>query len=144
MRSGGKCASPGDIFLLFHIVKVVALVLFRSQDVAPPFNKPRLIGKLSLQRYRQLHVLSLDWNIYLLASSLSAYDKDASISWLPSCFGAFLRSRVVSSCTSPCLLLLNIMVRVNSNIASILWLPVWRVKTLAKLMMWFHWFVMGK
>ncbi len=24
-------------------------------------NKPRLIGKLWLQRYRQLHVLSLDW-----------------------------------------------------------------------------------
>ncbi len=63
MRSGGKGASPGDLSLLFHIVKVVALVLFRSQDVATPFNKPRLIGKLSLQQYRQLHVLSLDCNI---------------------------------------------------------------------------------
>ncbi len=60
MRSGGKGASPGDLALLFPIVKVVALVLFRSQDVAPPFDKPRLIGKLSLQLYRQLHVLSLD------------------------------------------------------------------------------------
>ena len=34
---------------------------FRSQDVAPPFDKPRLIGKLPLQLYRQMHVLSLDW-----------------------------------------------------------------------------------
>ncbi len=48
MRSGGKDASPGDLSLLFHIVKVVALVLFRSQDVAPPVNKPRVIGKLSI------------------------------------------------------------------------------------------------
>ncbi len=38
MRSGGKGASPGDLSLLFHIVKVAALVLFRSQDVAPPFK----------------------------------------------------------------------------------------------------------
>ncbi len=60
MTSGGKGASSGDFSLLFHIVKVVALVLFRSQDVAPPFNRPRMIGKLSLQRYRQLHLLSLD------------------------------------------------------------------------------------
>ncbi len=60
MRSGVKGESPGDLSPLFHIVKVVALVLFRSQDVALPFHKPRLIGKLSLQRYRQLHVLSLD------------------------------------------------------------------------------------
>ena len=59
MISGGKGASPGDLSLLFHIVKVVALVLFRSQDVAPPFYKPRLIGKLSLQLYRQVPVLSL-------------------------------------------------------------------------------------
>ena len=58
MRSGGKGASPGDLSLLFHIEKVVALVLFGSQDVAPPFDKP----KLSLQRYMQLHVLSIDCN----------------------------------------------------------------------------------
>ena len=62
MRSGGKGASPGDLSLLFHIVKVVALVHFRSLDVAPPFNKPKLIGKLSLHGYRQLYVLSLDCN----------------------------------------------------------------------------------
>ncbi len=60
MRSGGKDASPGDLSLLFHIVKVVALVLFRSQDVALPFSKPRLIGKLSLQLCRQMHELSVD------------------------------------------------------------------------------------
>ncbi len=62
MRSGGKGASPGDLSLLFHIGKGVALVLFRSQDVVPPFDKPRLIGKLQLQLYRQMHVLSLDCN----------------------------------------------------------------------------------
>ena len=56
MRSGGKGASPGDLSLLFHIVKVVALVLFRSQNV----DKPKLIEKLLLQLYRQMHVLSLD------------------------------------------------------------------------------------
>ena len=60
MRSGGKDATPGDLFMLFHIVKMVALVLFRKQDVAPPFHKPGLIGKLSFQLYRQMHVLSLD------------------------------------------------------------------------------------
>ena len=60
MRSGGKGASPGHLSLLFHIVKVVALVLFRIQDVAPPFDKPRLVGKLSLQLNRGMHVLSLD------------------------------------------------------------------------------------
>ncbi len=59
MRSSGKDASSGDLSLLLLIVKVVAQVLF-SQDVAPPFNKPRLIGKLSLQQYGQLHVVSLD------------------------------------------------------------------------------------
>ncbi len=60
MGSGGKGASPGDLSLLFHIVKVVALVLFRSQDDALPFDKSRLIGKLSMQLYRQMHILSLD------------------------------------------------------------------------------------
>ena len=50
MRFGGKGASTGDLSLLFHIVKLVELVLFRSQDAA----------QFSLQRYRQLHVLSLD------------------------------------------------------------------------------------
>ena len=76
MRSGGKGASPGDLSLLFHIVKVGALVVFRKQDVAPPFNKPRLIGKLSLQRYRQLHVLSLDCINYIMSFSI---DLDLSI-----------------------------------------------------------------
>ena len=65
MRSGGKGASPGDLSLSFHIVKAVALVLFRSQDVAPPFHKPRLIEKLSLQLYRQMHILSLDCNVLI-------------------------------------------------------------------------------
>ncbi len=60
MRSGGKGASSGDLSLLFHIVKAVALVHFRSQDVATSFHKPRSIGKLSLQLYRQMHVLSID------------------------------------------------------------------------------------
>ena len=63
MRSGGKGASPGDLSVLFHIVKVVALVLFRRQDVAPPFDKPILIEKLhhcSYTVYRQMYVLSLD------------------------------------------------------------------------------------
>ena len=50
MRSGGKGASPGDLSLLFHIVKAVALVIFRSQDIALPFFEPILIGKLSLRR----------------------------------------------------------------------------------------------
>ena len=66
MRSGGKGASPGYLSLLFHIVKVVALVLFRSQAVALPFDKPRLLGKLSLQFYRRMHVLSL--NCYTLVT----------------------------------------------------------------------------
>ena len=70
MRFGGKGGSPGDLSLLFHIVKVVALVLFRSQDVAPPINKLRLIGKLSLQRYVQLHVLSLDWFTNLMCPAI--------------------------------------------------------------------------
>ena len=60
MRAGGKVASPGNLSLLFPIVKVVALVFFRSQDVAPPFDKPRLIGKLSLKLYWELHVVSQD------------------------------------------------------------------------------------
>ena len=60
MASGGKGASPGHLSLLFHIVKAVALVLFRSQDVALPFDKPRLLGKLSLQQDGQMHVLGPD------------------------------------------------------------------------------------
>ncbi len=36
MRAGGKGVSPGNLSLLFLIVKAVALVLFRFQDVAPP------------------------------------------------------------------------------------------------------------
>ena len=60
MRAGGKGASPGNPSLLFLIVKAVALVVFRSQDVATPFDKPALIVKLSLKLYWQLHVLSQD------------------------------------------------------------------------------------
>ncbi len=45
MRAGGKGTSPGDLSLLFLIVKSVTLVLFRSQDVALPFDKLRLIEK---------------------------------------------------------------------------------------------------
>ena len=56
MRAGGKGTSPGKLSLLFLIVKAVALVIFRSQDVAPPFDKLSLIEKLSLKLYRQLHV----------------------------------------------------------------------------------------
>ena len=43
MRAGGKGASPGNLYLVFLIVTAVALVLFKGQDVAPPFDKPRLI-----------------------------------------------------------------------------------------------------
>ena len=44
-RAGGKVASPGNLSLVFLIVTAVALVLFRSQDVALFFDKPRLIEK---------------------------------------------------------------------------------------------------
>ncbi len=60
MRAGGKGASPGNRPLLFLIVKAVALVLFRSQDVPLTFDKPRLIEKLSFKLYRQMHVVSRD------------------------------------------------------------------------------------
>ncbi len=60
MRAGGKGASHGNLSLLFLIIKAVARVIFRSQDVAPPFDKLRLIEKLSLKLYWQLHVLSQD------------------------------------------------------------------------------------
>ena len=66
MRAGGRGASPGNLSLLFLIVTVVALVLFRSQDVAPPFDKPRLIEKLSLKLYLRLHVLSQDCTYFFL------------------------------------------------------------------------------
>ncbi len=62
MRAGGKDASPGNLSLLFLIVKAVALVLLRSQDITLPFDKPRLIEKLPLQLYRQLHVVNQDCN----------------------------------------------------------------------------------
>ncbi len=52
MRGGDR----GNLFRLFLIVKVVALVIFRSQDVAVPFNKPTL----SLKLYWQLYILSQD------------------------------------------------------------------------------------
>ncbi len=54
MGASSKGASPGNLSLLFLIVKAVALVLFRSQDVELSFDKPRLIEKLSLKLYRQL------------------------------------------------------------------------------------------
>ena len=60
MRAGGKVASTGNLSLLFPIVHVVARVLLRSQDVALLFDKPRLIEKLSLKLYRQLHVAGQD------------------------------------------------------------------------------------
>ena len=53
-------ASPGNPTLLFLIVKAVALVLSRSQDVPLTFDKPRLIEKMLLKLYRQLHVVSQD------------------------------------------------------------------------------------
>ncbi len=58
MSTDGKCASPGGLSLLFSIVKVVAMVLFRSQDFALPFDKLRLIEKLFVQLYGQLHVVN--------------------------------------------------------------------------------------
>ncbi len=64
MRVGGKGVPPGNLSLLFFIVKAVALVLFGSQDVALPFYKARLIDKLSLKLYWQLHVLSQDWKLF--------------------------------------------------------------------------------
>ncbi len=63
MRAGGKGALPGNLSLLFIIVKAVALVLFRSQDIPPTFDKPRLIDKLSLKLYTQLHVESQDYSM---------------------------------------------------------------------------------
>ena len=47
MRSGGNGASPGDLSLLLLIVKEVALVLFSSQDILLPLDRPGL-GQLSL------------------------------------------------------------------------------------------------
>ena len=49
MRAGGKGASPGNFSLLFLIVKAVALVLFKSQDVPPTFDKPRLIKTMIIE-----------------------------------------------------------------------------------------------
>ena len=62
MRAGGRGASAGNVSLSFLIVKTVALVLSRSQDVAPHFDMPRLIEKLSLKLYRQLHVMIQHWS----------------------------------------------------------------------------------
>ncbi len=58
-------------------------MLFRSQDVAPPFDKPRLIEKLSLQLYRQMHVLSLDCttaNVFVSVDDTPSVVGDASAS----------------------------------------------------------------
>ena len=60
MTAVGKDASPGNLSLLFLIVKAGALVLFNCQDVPPTFDTPRLIEKLSVKLYRQLHVVSQD------------------------------------------------------------------------------------
>ncbi len=60
MRAGGNGASPGNLTLSFSIVKLVALVLFRGQDIAMPFDKPRVIEKLSLKLYGWLHGVSQD------------------------------------------------------------------------------------
>ena len=60
MRAGGKGESPGNLSMLFLIVRAAALVVFRSQDVPLTFHKPRLIEKLLLKLYRQLHVMSQD------------------------------------------------------------------------------------
>ncbi len=65
MTTGGKDASPGNLSLLFLSVKAVALVLFRSQDVSPSFDKPRLIEQLPLKLYRQLHVVRQDCISYI-------------------------------------------------------------------------------
>ena len=66
MRAGGRDGSPGKLSMLFLIVQAVALVLFRSQYVTLPFDKPRLIQKISLKLYRQLHVVSQDCNSCML------------------------------------------------------------------------------
>ncbi len=58
MRAGGKGATPGNLSLLFLILKAVTLVLFRSQDFDLPFDKSRLKEQFSLKLYRQLHVVS--------------------------------------------------------------------------------------
>ena len=62
MRSGGSGASPGNLSLLLLIVKAVALVLLSNQDIVALLDRPRLIGKLSLYRYRWLLVISPDWS----------------------------------------------------------------------------------
>ena len=48
MRAVGNGASPGNLSLLFLILTLGALVLFRGQDNALSLDKPRLIEKLSL------------------------------------------------------------------------------------------------
>ena len=43
--------SPGNLSLLFFIVKAVVMVVFRSQDTTLHFNKLRLMEKSSLKLY---------------------------------------------------------------------------------------------
>ncbi len=56
----------------------MALVLFRSQDVALLFDKPRLIGKLSLKLYRQLPVVRQDWTYWKRSSFSAAFSISTS------------------------------------------------------------------
>ena len=55
MRVGGKGASPGNLSLLFLIVKAVNWCFLEARML--PFDKPRLIEKSPLNLYRQLHVV---------------------------------------------------------------------------------------
>ncbi len=57
MRKGSSGASPGKFPQLFPIVKVVAVVLFTVQDIAMWLDRARLIGKVSLEWDRGLHVV---------------------------------------------------------------------------------------
>ena len=56
MRKGSSGASPGKLPQLFPIVKEVAVVLFSVQDIAMWLDRTRLIGKVSLEWDRGLHV----------------------------------------------------------------------------------------
>ena len=62
MRKGSSGASPGTHELcklpqLFPIVKEVAVLLFSVKDIAMWFDRGRLIGKVSLEWDRGLHVV---------------------------------------------------------------------------------------
>ena len=57
MRKGSSGASPGKLSQSFSIVKEVAAVLFSVQDIAIWLDRVRLIGKVSLEWNRGLHVV---------------------------------------------------------------------------------------